>query len=121
MPINIDNWAQVPEGKKNFIWETVLVRVQLVIFNIIRKMFISFLISAFLLQATFEVDPKAKKKILSNAGRYWRNFKTNLTRDLVIKYKNDFLYLLKRPPLTYTEYIDQKVWDEFVAKKLTPE
>ena len=70
MPINIDNWAQVPEDKKNFIWNTVLVRVLSVVFSTIHKMFVLFLISAFLLHATFEVDPKAKKKILSDAGRY---------------------------------------------------
>ena len=69
-------------------------------------MFVSFLISTFLLQATFEVDQKAKKKILSDAGRYWRNFKTNLTRDLVMKYKDNFPDLLKHPPLLYAEYID---------------
>ena len=77
--------------------------------------------SGFLLHATFEVDPKEKKKILSDVGKYWRNFKTNLTRNLVIKYKDDFPDLLKRSPLTYAEYIDQKVWDEFVAKRLIPE
>ena len=38
-----------------------------------------------------------------------------------MKYKDDFPDLLKHPPLTYFDYIDQKVWDEFVAKRLTPE
>ena len=32
VPINIDNWAQVPDKKKNKIWETVLVRVLSVFF-----------------------------------------------------------------------------------------
>ena len=58
---------------------------------------------------------------MSDAGRYWRKFKTNLTRDLVMKYKDDFPNLLKHPPLSYAEYIDQIEWDEFVAKRLTPE
>ena len=38
-----------------------------------------------------------------------------------MKYKDDFPDLLKHPPLTYAEYIDKKVWDEFVVKRLTPE
>ena len=38
-----------------------------------------------------------------------------------MKYKDDFPDLLKHPPLTYAEYIDQKVWDEFVLKRLTLE
>ena len=37
-----------------------------------------------------------------------------------MKYKDDFPDLLKHPPLTYAKYIAQKVWDEFVAKRLTP-
>ena len=67
------------------------------------------------------MDPKEKKKNLFDASRYWRNIKTNLTRVLVMKYKDNFPNLLIHPPLTYAEYIDQKVWDEFVAKRLIPE
>ena len=78
-------------------------------FSIICKIFVSFLIFSFLLQATFEVHTKAKTKILSDASRYWRNFKTNLTRDLIMKYKDTFLELLKYPPLSFAEYIGQTV------------
>ena len=35
--------------------------------------------------------------------------------------QRQLLRFAKNPPLTYAEYIDQKVWDEFVAKILTPE
>ena len=42
-------------------------------------------------------------------------------RDLVMKYKDDFSDLLQHPPLTYREYIEQKVWDDFVVKRLTLE
>ena len=49
MPINIDHWAQVPKEKKTSIWETILVRVLSVVFSTICKMFVSFLIYAFLL------------------------------------------------------------------------
>ena len=94
IPINIDNWAQVPEEKKTFIWKIVLE----IVFSIVPKMFISFVISLFSLHATIEVDPKVKKKILFDASKCWRNFKTNLTRDLVTKYKDDFPDLLKHPP-----------------------
>ena len=98
-----------------------MVRVLSVVFSTIPKMFVSFVISTFLLQATFEVDPKNKKKIQSDASRYWRNFKTNLTGDLVMKCKDDFPNLLKHPPQSYVEYIDQTVWDKFVVKRLTLE
>ena len=63
-----------------------------------------------MLQATFEIDHKAKKKILFDATKYWKNFKTNLTRQLVMKYKDDFPELLEHPPLTYKEYIEKKMW-----------
>ena len=74
-----------------------------------------------MLQATFKVDYKVKKKILYDVVRYWRTFKTNLTRELVMKNKDDFPELLQHPALNYHEYIEQKVWDDFVAKRLTPE
>ena len=67
------------------------------------------------------MDPKSKKKILQDAGKYWRNFKTNLTRELVMKYKDDFLELLQRPPNSYALYIEENVWDNFVKKRLSPE
>ena len=82
---------------------------------------VSILIFVFLLQVIFETDHKAQKKILSDAARYWRNFKTNLTRELVMKYKDDFPKLLQHPLLTYSEYIEKKAWDNFVWKRLTPE
>ena len=37
-----------------------------------------------------------------------------------MKYQDTFPDLLKHP-LSYAEYMDQTVWDEFVAKRLTPE
>ena len=67
------------------------------------------------------MDPKAKKKVLQDAGKYWRNFKTNLTRELVMKYKDDFPELLQRPPNNYALYIEEKMWDNFVKKNLSPE
>ena len=66
-----------------------------------------------MLHATFEVDQKEKKKIFFYAGKYCKKFKTNLI--------DNFPLLLEHPPLTYAEYIDQKVWDMFIAKRLTPE
>ena len=38
-----------------------------------------------------------------------------------MKYKDTFPELLKHLPLSYAEYIEQIVWDEFVAKWLTLE
>ena len=38
-----------------------------------------------------------------------------------MKYNDIFPKLLKHPPLSYAEYIEQIVQDEFVAKRLTPE
>ena len=37
-----------------------------------------------------------------------------------MKYKANFPDLLKHPPQSYPEYIDQTVWDEFIVKRLTP-
>ena len=67
------------------------------------------------------MDPKAKKKVLQDAGKYWRNFKTNLTRELVMKYKDDFPELLQRLPNNYAPYIEEKAWDNFVKKRLSIE
>ena len=66
------------------------------------------------------MDTKTKKKILSDASWYWRNFKTNFTRDLIMKHKDTFPDLLKYPPVSYAKYIEKTVWEEFVEKRLTP-
>ena len=63
----------------------------------------------------------ARKKILSDVASYWRNFKTNLTRELVMKYKDDFPKFLEHSPLTYKEYMKKKVRDDFLVKRLTSE
>ena len=64
---------------------------------------------------------RQKRKFFFDASKYWRNFKTNLTRYLIMKYIDIFPELLKHPPLSYAEYIEQTMWDEFLAKRLTLE
>ncbi|PON62232.1 hypothetical protein TorRG33x02_280060 [Trema orientale] len=68
-------------------------------------------------EATFNIDPKAKKKTLEDVGKYWRNFKTFMTKELVYKYKDTFPSLLENPPPAYMEWIDPKDWKDSIGKK----
>ena len=38
-----------------------------------------------------------------------------------MKYKDDFSELLQHSPLSYAEYIDWELWDNFEKKRLNPE
>ncbi|XP_062115395.1 uncharacterized protein LOC133829662 [Humulus lupulus] len=95
--INIkhDSWAKVPTSEKNKLWHIV--------------------------EETFEIDPKARKKILQTGGRYWRNFKTNLTNCWIEKHRYTKPHRLRHPPKGYMSVIKKIDWDNFVKVRLSPE
>lgn len=67
----------------------------------------------------FEVGHGGKKMVLSSAGNKWRDFKSRLTKDYIIPFKDD-TEKLKEPPSEYP-FISRPVWATFVASRLSKE
>ncbi|XP_062081062.1 uncharacterized protein LOC133785860 [Humulus lupulus] len=94
--ININSWKDVSVVDKNKIWDTM--------------------------KKTYDLDPKQKQQMLKDAGKYFRNWKTNLTRvhvyDALKKYPNEFPPAL---PFGFENVITPDEWLAFVNSRLTPE
>ncbi|KAM6542495.1 hypothetical protein CsatB_006942 [Cannabis sativa] len=93
VPLNYNKWKDVPYKHKYIVWKEI--------------------------QSLLDVNLTTKKKVLKEAGEQWRNWKTNLTRDLIDKYKDVASELLTYPPESYAKWINLEDWQGFVAKRLT--
>ena len=51
----------------------------------------------------------------------WRDFKSRITTELIYEYRHTCPELLEHPPASYAPWIEPKVWDEFVKKRLSAE
>ncbi|PON75943.1 hypothetical protein PanWU01x14_038940 [Parasponia andersonii] len=51
----------------------------------------------------------------------WRDFKSRITTELIYEYKHTCPEILEHPPTSYAPWIEPKVWDEFVKKRLSAE
>ncbi|KAL5579155.1 hypothetical protein UlMin_011597 [Ulmus minor] len=91
VPITITTWHKVPNELKNKIWEQIL--------------------------AVFDVDPRAKKMVLSSAAAKRKQFKSRLSTRHIIPFKNN-PEMLRKPPSIYN-FITQKEWEGFVALRLS--
>ncbi|KAL5555794.1 hypothetical protein UlMin_038030 [Ulmus minor] len=91
VPITITTWHKVPNELKNKIWEQIL--------------------------AIFNVEPRAKKRVLSSAAAKWKQFKSRLSTGHIIPFKNN-PEMLQKPPSIYN-FITQKEWEGFVALRLS--
>ncbi|KAL5546665.1 hypothetical protein UlMin_006352 [Ulmus minor] len=91
VPITIATWNKVPNELKNKIWEQILV--------------------------VFDVDPIAKKRVMSSTTAKWKQFKSRLSTRHIIPFKNN-LEMLRKPPSIYN-FITQKEWEGFVVLRLS--
>ncbi|KAH7849778.1 hypothetical protein Vadar_022857 [Vaccinium darrowii] len=83
-------WKEVTNENKNKLWECV--------------------------QMSFKVDPRSKKKVLSNIATSCRTFRKALTT-YIRKHESD-PDILSRPPPNYS-FLDQNQWDAFVKHRQT--
>ena len=69
------------------------------------------------LKAIFDVDSRAKKRVMSSAAAKWKQFKSRLSTRHIIPFKNN-PEMLRKPPSVYY-FITQKEWEGFVALRLS--
>lgn len=67
----------------------------------------------------FDVPPSARKMVLKSACQKWREFKSRLTTEYILPYR-DQLELLECPPADYS-FIEKAHWDMFVSDRLSIE
>ena len=67
----------------------------------------------------FDVPPTARKMVLKSACQKWREFKSRLTTEYILPYR-DQLELLESPPADYS-FIEKAHWDMFVSGRLSIE
>lgn len=67
----------------------------------------------------FDVPPTARKMVLKSACQKWREFKSRLTTEYILPYR-DQLELLESPPADYS-FIEKAHWDMFVSDRLSIE
>ncbi|KAM1734715.1 hypothetical protein ACFX11_020150 [Malus domestica] len=91
VPITIPTWKEVGSSYKKKIWDMV--------------------------QKAFIVHSNSRADVLKSAAKTWRTFKSSLTCEYILKFK-DQPEVLKKPPEIY-DFIRQPVWDEFVRSRLT--
>ncbi|CAN6691342.1 unnamed protein product [Malus baccata var. baccata] len=91
VPITIPTWKEVESSYKKKIWDMV--------------------------QKAFIVHSNSRADVLKSAAKTWRMFKSSLTCEYILKFK-DQPEVLKKPPEIY-DFIRQPVWDEFVRSRLT--
>lgn len=65
----------------------------------------------------FDVPPSARRVILKSACQKWREFKSRLTTNYVLAYR-DQRELLAYPPADYS-FLEKAHWDIFVADRLS--
>ncbi|PON50763.1 hypothetical protein PanWU01x14_221350 [Parasponia andersonii] len=69
----------------------------------------------------FVLNYKAKKETLKSYGKMWRDFKSRITTELIYEYRHTCPELLEHPPASYAPWIEPKVWDMFVNKRVSAE
>ncbi|KAL3646982.1 hypothetical protein CASFOL_009154 [Castilleja foliolosa] len=105
--ILICSWKKVPEPTKELIWQGILEKFNIFIFDGANEVEFS--------QNDLKLQSRFKRKWLTYIGRRWAVFKTNLTTDYIYGQKKD------PPYVSDYKYLDKVTWDAFVALKLTPE
>ncbi|KAL3627387.1 hypothetical protein CASFOL_028750 [Castilleja foliolosa] len=105
--ILIDYWKNVAEPTKELIWQGILEKFSIYIFDGVKEVEYS--------ENDEKLRARFKKKWLTYVGGRWSVFKTNLT--------SDYIYGVKEgPPYTKDyKFLDKVTWDAFVALRLTPE
>ncbi|KAF4391906.1 hypothetical protein G4B88_007481 [Cannabis sativa] len=89
-------WKEVPAAKKREIWEVM--------------------------NKTFELDPNHKTKMLSHAAARFRNWKTYLTNNWVLKgIKERPDEFPPRKPKGYEKLIPDEDWKKFVESRISEE
>ena len=74
------------------------------------------------MQKTFELDRRHKKDLLISAGKYFRNWKTNMTRDHVYGFMKENPDVFPPPiPHGWEDVISPEEWLQFVESRLTDE
>ncbi|KAL3648206.1 hypothetical protein CASFOL_007630 [Castilleja foliolosa] len=105
--ILICSWKTVPEPTKELIWQGILEKFNIFIFDGANEVELS--------QNDLKLQSRFKRKWLTYIGSRWAVFKTNLTTDYIYGQKKD------PPYVSDYKYLDKVTWDAFVALKLTPE
>lgn len=67
----------------------------------------------------FDVPLTARKMVLKSVCQKWREFKSRLTTEYILPYR-DQLELLESPPADYS-YIEKAHWDMFISDHLSIE
>ncbi|KAL3644313.1 hypothetical protein CASFOL_012245 [Castilleja foliolosa] len=105
--ILIFSWKKVPEPTKELIWQGILEKFNIFIFDGANEVEFS--------QNDLKLQSRFKWKWLTYVWSRWAVFKTNLTTDYIYGQKQD------PPYVSDYKYLDKVTWDAFVALKLTPE
>ncbi|KAK3193869.1 hypothetical protein Dsin_025179 [Dipteronia sinensis] len=87
IPLTYTDWRKVSDHVKEIMWECII--------------------------AIFEVDLRAKKKIIFSIGEKFQTFRNTLTTKYIIPFMNR-PEALENPPLVYN-FIQKSDWDSFVA------
>lgn len=69
------------------------------------------------MQLAFVLGPESKKMVLSSAACKWREFKSRLTSQFILPFKED-KELLSSPPQEYN-FIELADWKAFVSSRLS--
>ncbi|KAL3634191.1 hypothetical protein CASFOL_021245 [Castilleja foliolosa] len=105
--ILICSWKSVPEPTKELIWEGILEKFKIFIFDGANEVEFS--------QNELKLQSRFRRKWLAYVGSRWAVFKTNLTTDYIYGPKQD------PPYVSDYKYLDKVTWDAFVALRLTQE
>ncbi|XP_062077886.1 uncharacterized protein LOC133782573 [Humulus lupulus] len=99
VPIDIDNWREVPKSILDSLWKDV--------------------------NLAFHLDENMRNNIIGSVGNKWRQFKCNLNKKFIVPYLNDPSLLeakprgLDKPPPSY--HIEETHWKEFVKRRTSKE
>ncbi|XP_062094924.1 uncharacterized protein LOC133803998 [Humulus lupulus] len=88
------SWDKVPKSDKEKFWEII--------------------------KATFDIDHKSKRKIMSRAAKRWRSFKSHLTKVCIydVLDANPTIKTFNMPR-GYSQLITKTEWDEFCVSRMT--
>ncbi|CAL2260020.1 unnamed protein product [Prunus armeniaca] len=67
----------------------------------------------------YVVGEWGKKMVLSSVAKKWKDFKSTLTRQFILPFKNEKEKLKELPQLY--NFIEKSEWDAFVASRLSPD
>ncbi|KAL3621969.1 hypothetical protein CASFOL_034165 [Castilleja foliolosa] len=105
--ILICSWKKVPEATKELVWQGILEKFNILIFDGEKEVELS--------QSDVKLQSRFKKKWITYVGGRWSAFKTNLTSDYIYGQKEE------PPYLKDYKFLDKVTWDAFVALRLTDE